>query len=142
MPLATPAFDTRLSGAGSATRGNLSADSLKVTLAGAGNVEGNGTVSSQESKYNTANTGVNDSKLLVKAVVSGQDERLNWPRLMEVMSAALPREPQRGSLLDAGIGFVDLVKLPNSWSNIRSAVMGSKSPTRIASALSGQKKFL
>ncbi|MFO0798165.1 MAG: type IV pilus assembly protein PilM [Gemmataceae bacterium] len=56
------------------------------------------TVATQESKYNTANSGVADSKVLVKAVVSGQDERLNWPRLQEVLSAALPRPGADGNL--------------------------------------------
>jgi len=57
------------------------------------------TVGAQESKYNQANEGVTASKGLVKAVVSGQDERLNWPRLQEVMSAALPRPGNEGNLL-------------------------------------------
>jgi type IV pilus assembly protein PilM len=50
-----------------------------------------GRVGEQETKFTSATGAISDSKKLVKAVVSGQDERLNWIRLYEVLGAALPR---------------------------------------------------
>ncbi len=54
------------------------------------------------------------------------------------------RSPSWGgsTVITAGMGFVERANPPNSRSNIRSAIVKSKSPTRIASALSGQKKVL
>ena len=38
----------------------------------------------------------------VKAIVKGQDERLNWIRLNEVITAALPRHGEAGNLDEPG----------------------------------------
>jgi type IV pilus assembly protein PilM len=59
-----------------------------------------GKVSAQEGKFTKAETTIKETKGEVKAVVAGQDERLNWARLTEVLSAALPRPGTAGNLPD------------------------------------------
>ncbi|HEX4611524.1 MAG TPA: type IV pilus assembly protein PilM, partial [Urbifossiella sp.] len=55
-------------------------------------------VATQEGKYTKATTEIAASKDLVKAVVAGQDERLDFARLTEVLSIALPRPGVTGNL--------------------------------------------
>jgi len=55
-------------------------------------------VGTQESKYNQKEKEVKDTQDQVKAVISGNDERLNWPRFEEVFTHTLPRPGQGGNL--------------------------------------------
>ena len=56
---------------------------------------------SQETKYAAKKKEVEDFQTDVKAVISGQDERLDWVRFDEVFSAALPRPGENGNLPDS-----------------------------------------
>ena len=68
-----------------------------------------GRVGEQETKFNNATGAVKESKDLVKAVVDGRDERLDWLRLNEVLAAALPRpgEAAEGGNLPAAVWKTD-----------------------------------
>ncbi len=50
----------------------------------------------QESEYNSRVTKAKQTQSDVKLIIAGQEERLNWPRFVEVMTAALPRPPRPG----------------------------------------------
>ena len=50
--------------------------------------------SRQESEYNSRITKAKETQADVKLIIAGQEERLNWPRFLEVQTAALPRPPQ------------------------------------------------
>ncbi|MCX8138760.1 MAG: type IV pilus assembly protein PilM [Gemmataceae bacterium] len=49
--------------------------------------------SRQESEYNSRITKAKETQSDVKLIIAGQEERLNWPRFLEVQTAALPRPP-------------------------------------------------
>ncbi|HEY2910072.1 MAG TPA: type IV pilus assembly protein PilM [Gemmataceae bacterium] len=55
-------------------------------------------VGTQESKYTAKQTEMTNTQNVVKAVISGNDERLNWPRFEEVFSMSLPRPGAGGNL--------------------------------------------
>jgi type IV pilus assembly protein PilM len=55
--------------------------------------------SRQESEYNSRITKAKDTQADVKLIIAGQEERLNWPRFLEVQTAALPRPGEKGNLL-------------------------------------------
>jgi type IV pilus assembly protein PilM len=50
-----------------------------------------GAFDEQTAKFNGKLTDVETKKKDVKTIISGQEERLNWPRWVEVFTAALPR---------------------------------------------------
>ncbi|MBA4062876.1 MAG: hypothetical protein C0501_04055 [Isosphaera sp.] len=57
----------------------------------------------QEGKYSTKEGEVKQTQTLVKAILAGQEERLNWARFFEVQTAAMPRpgpRDQGGNLTD------------------------------------------
>ena len=56
--------------------------------------------STQQGKKTTAEKGVQDDQDAVKAIVAGNDEKLNQVRLNEVIAAALPRAGDAGNLND------------------------------------------
>ena len=56
-------------------------------------------------------------KTRVKAIIAGQEERLNWPRFTEVFTAALPRPGADGNLTDTGTpnGIIKAFSQPQLW---------------------------
>jgi type IV pilus assembly protein PilM len=52
----------------------------------------------QNNEFNTQLGKREEEIKKVKAIVAGQDERLNWPRMLEVVTAALPRPGVDGNL--------------------------------------------
>ncbi|MCS7271587.1 MAG: pilus assembly protein PilM, partial [Gemmataceae bacterium] len=56
--------------------------------------------SRQESEYNNRINKAKETQADVKLIIAGQEERLNWPRFLEVVTAALPRPGEKGNLLD------------------------------------------
>ena len=52
----------------------------------------------QDSAYSAKVNEVKDTTGQLKAIIAGNDERLNWPRLNEVFSAAMPRPGDNGNL--------------------------------------------
>ena len=52
-----------------------------------------GLSASQDTQFNAAKANIDSGLTAVKAIVVGNDERLNWIRLQEVLSACLPRPP-------------------------------------------------
>lgn len=52
----------------------------------------------QDSKYSTKKGEVDTTMNDVKSIIAGSDERLNWPRFEEVLSASLPRPGKDGNL--------------------------------------------
>jgi len=52
----------------------------------------------QDSTHKTKVQEVADAQAQVKAIIAGQDEKLNWARLAEVITAALPRPGDNGTL--------------------------------------------
>ncbi|MFO0938570.1 MAG: type IV pilus assembly protein PilM [Gemmataceae bacterium] len=55
--------------------------------------------SSQDSERRNKETELATTITQVKSIIAGQDERLNWIRLNEVITAALPRPGENGNLL-------------------------------------------
>jgi type IV pilus assembly protein PilM len=56
---------------------------------------------SQESKFNSAVGKSKDEQRAAKTIIAGQEERLNWPRFFEVLTAAMPHPGEKGNLPDA-----------------------------------------
>ena len=54
----------------------------------------------QETKYTTKKDEVKKTQDEVKAVISGNDERLNWPRFHEVFATSLPKPGPGGNLAE------------------------------------------
>ncbi len=71
-------------------------------------------VGTQESKYTAKQTEMTNTQNVVKAVISGNDERLNWPRFEEVFSMSLPHPGPRGNL-DAGLWQTQAGKDAIDW---------------------------
>ncbi len=67
----------------------------------------------QESKYTAALQTSQEEQSKAKTVIAGQEERLNWPRFYEVITAATPRPGEKGNLNDP-----DQVKLWRGSSNV------------------------
>ena len=67
----------------------------------------------QETKFTTKKDEVKKTQDEVKAVISGNDERLNWPRFHEVFATSLPKPGPGGNLAedvwrkDQGLAAVD-----------------------------------
>ncbi len=54
--------------------------------------------SAQETKYKTKLSESQEKQDKTKLIIAGQEERLNWPRFIEVFTAALPRPGANGNL--------------------------------------------
>jgi hypothetical protein len=71
-------------------------------------------VASQETKYKNKTDEVKATQDDVKAVISGNDERLNWPRFEQIFAVDLPRPGPKGNL-DAEIWNKDQGKAAVDW---------------------------
>ncbi|MBY0460590.1 MAG: pilus assembly protein PilM, partial [Gemmataceae bacterium] len=59
--------------------------------------------SGQDSKYSTALSASKKKQDDTKLIIAGQEERLNWPRMLEVFTAALPRPGENGNLKERDV---------------------------------------
>jgi type IV pilus assembly protein PilM len=74
----------------------------------------------------------------VKAIVSGSEERLNWPRVLEVINAALPKPP---SALNANDGNLELPEQVPYWRDEKAQLALRKQRDRIARGISLEEIF-
>lgn len=68
-----------------------------------------------DAQNNTFSTKLTQSALKqkeVKTIIAGQEERLNWPRWVEVFTATLPRPGNNGNLNDASFRFNSTIPVP------------------------------
>ena len=70
---------------------------------------------SQDTEFNSAKQTVDSGLTAVKAIVVGNDERLNWIRLQEVLAACLPRPP-----------LIDFKT--HDWVNVNDTNLNEKTP--------------
>ena len=54
----------------------------------------------QENSFKDKDTKSKQTQALVKTIIAGQEERLNWPRFLEVESAAIPKPGEKGNLTE------------------------------------------
>jgi type IV pilus assembly protein PilM len=83
-------FGTAILGLGMGTQLTAVTDST-ITAAGEKGKSAIGLAKAQDTEFNSKKSGIETGQNEIKAIVVGNDERLNWIRMQEVLTTALPR---------------------------------------------------